>query len=228
MAEGALELGWRYLGIADHSRNAGYAGGLSAAAVRKQHREIDAWNRRRGSEMYLFQGIEADILQDGQLDYAGQGEGELLDAMDYVVGSVHSLFRMERAVMTARLQRAVSDPRLTFLGHATGRLLLIRDGYQLDVDAVIAAAAAAGAAIEINADPHRLDMSWQHWPRARELGIRTAINPDAHSVRGMSNVIYGVNIARKAWLTTDDVINAWELKDVQEYLTERKRRAAEG
>jgi DNA polymerase (family X) len=228
MAAGALALGWRYLGIADHSRNAGYAGGLSAAAVRRQHRGIDAWNRRRGAELFLFKGIEADILQDGQLDYAAQGEGDVLDAMDYVVGSVHSLFRMPRAAMTQRMTRAVSDPRLTFLGHATGRLLLIRNGYDVDVDAVIDAAAAAGAAIEINADPHRLDMSWEHWPRARELGVRTAINPDAHSVAGLRNVAYGVNVARKAGLTAAEVINAWELKDVEAFFEERRRRAGEG
>jgi DNA polymerase (family X) len=228
MAEGALALGWRYLGIADHSQNAGYAGGLTAAAVRDQHRAIDAWNRRRGAELFLFRGIEADILQDGQLDYAAQGQDDVLEAMDYVVGSVHSLFRMERALMTRRMQRAVSDPRLTFLGHARGRLLLIRDGYDVDLDAVIDAAAAAGAAIEINADPHRLDMSWQHWPRAIARGVLTAINPDAHSVGGLRNVEFGVNIARKAGLRRDDVVNAWELADVQAFFRERKRRAAEG
>lgn len=220
MALGALALGWRYLGIADHSQNAGYAGGLSPAQIRRQHREIDAWNRRRAGELRLFKGVEADILADGRLDYSA--DSGVLESFDYVIGSVHSLFRMERSVMTARMSRAVSDPRLTMLGHARGRLLLIRDGYDVDIDAVIESAAAAGAAIEINADPHRLDMSWQHWPLARERGVKTAINPDAHSVNGMRVVRYGVKIARKAWLTPADVINTWTLEQVEEYLDSRK------
>jgi DNA polymerase (family 10) len=225
MAEGAIALGWRYLGIADHSQNAGYAGGLNAGQIRQQHREIDAWNRERGAELRLFKGIEADILADGQLDYAGTGEDTVLAAMDYVIGSVHSLFRMERPKQTQRMQRAVSDARLTMLGHATGRLLLIRDGYDVDIDAVIDSAAEAGAAIEINADPHRLDLSWQFWPRAREKGVRTAINPDAHSVGGIRAVRYGVVMARKAGFTPAEVINCWELDDVEAYLNERKARA---
>src|SRR5690606_2576433 len=106
----------------------------------------------------------------------------VLESFDFVIGSVHSQFRMERRTMTERMMRAASDPRLTMLGHARGRLLLIREGYDVDLDAVIECAAAHGVAIEINADPHRLDMSWQHWPKARALGVRTAINPDAHSV----------------------------------------------
>lgn len=224
MAEGALALGWRYLGIADHSRNAGYAGGLEPAQLRRQRREIDDWNRRRGAELHLFAGIEADILADGQLDYAAQGEADVLDALDFVIGSVHSGFRVGRSAMTARMTRAVSDPRLTMLGHATGRLLLIRDGYDVDIDAVMDAAAAAGAIIEINADPHRLDLSWPHWPRARAQGIRTSINPDAHSVAGLRAVRYGVHIARKAWLTAEDVLNAWPLEDVVAYLEERRAR----
>jgi DNA polymerase (family 10) len=147
----------------------------------------------------------------------------VLESFDYVIGSVHSLFRMERAAMTKSITRAVRDPRLTMLGHARGRLLLIRDGYVVDLYAVIESAGAAGAAIEINADPHRLDMSWQHWPKARSLGVRTAINPDAHSVNGLRAVRYGVNIARKAWLTPADVINAWPIEDVVAYFAARKR-----
>jgi DNA polymerase (family 10) len=225
MAEGALALGWRYLGIADHSQNAGYAAGLSPLQITRQQREIDAWNRRRGSELKVFKGVEADILADGRLDYSAQPG--VLESFDYVIGSVHSLFRMERSVMTQRISRAVSDPRLTMLGHARGRLLLIRDGYDVDLDVVIERAAAAGAAIEINADPHRLDMSWQHWPKARALGVRTAINPDAHSVNGMRAVRYGVNIARKAWLTPTDAMNAWPIEDVEDYLIARKRSSGE-
>lgn len=227
MAAGAIALGWDYLGIADHSRNAGYAGGLSTGQIRRQQREIARWNAERGDELWLFSGIEADILQDGRLDYAAQGQDAVLESFDYVIGSVHSHFRMDRRAMTARLSRAASDARLTILGHATGRLLLLRDGYEIDMDVVIQHAADGGAAIEINADPHRLDMSWQHWPLARRLGVRCAINPDAHSVAGMQNVLYGVTIARRAWLTPADVINAWSRADVFAYLDEKKRRRAE-
>jgi DNA polymerase (family X) len=227
MAEGALAMGWRYLGIADHSMNAGYAGGLTAAQLRRQRREIDAWNRRRGSELRLFAGVEADILQHGDLDYTTGDDAAVLQELDYVIGSVHSRFRSDRAAMTRRIQRAVSDPRLTMLGHATGRLVLTRDGYDVDLDVIIDAAADSGAIIEINADPHRLDMSWQHWPRARSRGVLTAINPDAHSVGGMYNVRYGVNIARKAWLRREDVLNAWDVSDVEAFLEERRRRARE-
>jgi DNA polymerase (family X) len=223
MAEGALAAGWRYLGIADHSSNARYAGGLPANALRRQQLEIASWNRRRGGELWLFAGVEADILADGTLDYAATGGG-VLDILDYVIGSVHSGFRMGRAAMTQRMRVAVADPKLTMLGHATGRLLLTRDGYDVDIDAVIDEAAAHGALIEINADPHRLDLSWQHWPRARQRGVRTAINPDAHSVGGMYNVRYGVNIARKAWLRREDVLNAWSLDDVKEFLRQRQAR----
>jgi DNA polymerase (family X) len=227
MGEGALDLGWRYLGIADHSRSAGYAGGLSADAMRRQHSEIDAWNRRRGGDLHIFKGVEADILQDGGLDFAAQGERDVLDRMDYVVASVHSRFKLDRAGMTRRMVAAVKDPSITFLGHATGRLLLIRDAYDVDLDAVIQAAAEHGAAIEINADPRRLDLSWQFWPLARRLGVRTAINPDAHSVDGMSNVEFGVGIARKAWLGAAEVVNAWDIELVQEYFAERKARGRE-
>jgi DNA polymerase (family X) len=223
MAVGALAAGWRYLGIADHSVSAGYARGLTPARLRRQQREIATWNRRRGDELRLFGGVEADILRDGQLDYAASGDA-VLGELDYVIGSVHSLFRMPRAALTQRIRRAVADPRLTMLGHATGRLLLTRDEYDVDIAAIIETAADHGAIIEINADPHRLDLSWQHWPRARELGVRSAINPDAHSVGGMDHVRYGVNIARKAWLRAGDVLNAWTVEDVMDYLMERKRR----
>jgi DNA polymerase (family 10) len=225
MAIAARDLGWRYLGIADHSRNAGYAGGLSVQALRRQRREIDLWNREHGDELWLFAGIEADILPDGGLDFAAQGEAHVLDALDFVIGSVHSAFGMAPEAMTQRVLRALDDPHLTMLGHATGRLLLTREGYELDLDAVIDRAADVGAVIEINADPHRLDLSWQYWPRARERGVRTSINPDAHSAGALQNVRYGINIARKAALTAADVVNAWPIEDVREFLQLRKARA---
>lgn len=226
MAEAARERGWSYLGLGDHSQSAGYAGGLSPAAVRKQHREVDAWNREHGgrgkARFRLLKGIEADILADGRLDY----DDGVLASFDYVVGSVHSNFGMGEKAMTERLVRAVSHPRLTILGHATGRLLLKRGGYAVDVAAVIDAAAEHGAAVEINADPHRLDVDWR-WARyAAEKGVLVPIDPDAHSAAALGNVRYGINVARKAWLSAPQVLNTWELDPLEEHLAERKQKGA--
>jgi DNA polymerase (family X) len=203
MAAAAQARGMQYLGIADHSRSAAYAGGLSIERVREQWAEIDGLNKRFGNEFHLFKGTECDILADGSLDYPD----ELLDGFDYVVASVHSIFNLPRDEMTKRIVRAVSNPRVTMLGHPTGRLLLARDGYNLDLDAVIDAAAAAGTMIEINANPHRLDLDAIHCRRARQKGVMIVINPDAHSVGGLDDLEYGVSVARRAWLCKDDVWN---------------------
>jgi DNA polymerase (family 10) len=214
IAEAAIERGWRYLGIADHSRNAAYAGGLTADRIAQQHEEIDAWNDANGSRLWLFKGIEADILADGAVDFEGEG---VLERFDYVVASVHSSFALPRREMTKRIQRAISNPNVTFLGHATGRRLLQREGYDVDVHAVLETAAERGVAVEINADPNRLDLDWRHWRQALSLGVRTAINPDAHSTRALDNVHYGVKVARKGWVRASDVVNAWNLDEVRAY-----------
>ncbi|MEW5928040.1 MAG: DNA polymerase/3'-5' exonuclease PolX [Gemmatimonadota bacterium] len=228
MAEAARERGWSYLGIADHSRSAGYAGGLASTAVRAQHREIDAWNAEHGGagaeRFRLFKGTEADILPDGSLDYPDA----VLASFDYVVGSVHSSFGMPERAMTDRVLRAVENPRLTMLGHVTGRLLLTREGYEIDVRAVIDAAAAHGVAVEINADPHRLDLDWRWVRYAAERGVLVPVNPDAHSTRGLDNVAFGVNAARKGWLAALQVLNTWELQAVEEHLAQRKQGRAPG
>jgi DNA polymerase (family 10) len=220
MAEAARARGWRYLGIADHSPAAYYAGGLSQDEILRQHQEIDAWNVAHGDALWLFKGIEADILADGTVDLAESG---LLGSFDYVVASVHSQFRMSRDQMTARVLRALENPHVTMLGHATGRLLLHRDGYEIDIAAVIAKAAERGVLIEINADPHRLDLDWRHWPAARAAGVRTAINPDAHSPRALDVVEYGVYMARKGGLVAADVLNTRPRAEVQAHFQERKR-----
>ena len=226
MAAAARERGWRYLGIADHSQSAGYAGGLPPTAVKRQHREIDAWNVEHGGKgkkrFRLFKGVESDILADGRLDYADN----VLRSFDYVVGSVHSNFGLDEAAQTRRLIRAVSDPRITMLGHATGRLLLRREGYAVDVRAVIDAAAEHGVCVEINADPNRLDVDWTHARYAAEKGVLVPINPDAHSTAALGNVAWGVNVARKAWLTAPQVLNTWDLDELEEFLAERKQKSA--
>lgn len=226
MAEAARERGWRYLGIADHSQSAGYAGGLPVAAVRKQHREIDAWNAEHGGRgkkrFRLFKGVESDILADGRLDYPD----DVLRSFDYVVGSVHSSFALPEKEQTRRLIRAVSNPHITMLGHATGRLLLRRSGYAVDARAVIDAAAEHGCCVEINADPHRLDVDWRNARYAAEKGVLVPINPDAHSTGALGNVAWGINVARKAWLSAPQVLNAWDLDELEEFLAERKQKSA--
>ncbi|CAN5707237.1 helix-hairpin-helix domain-containing protein [soil metagenome] len=224
MAEAARLLGWSYLGLADHSRSAGYAGGMRVEQVREQQDEIDAlnegWRQKGGSGSFrIFKGIESDILADGELDYSAS----VLETFDYVVGSVHSGFRSSREEMTQRIVAAVRNPALTILGHPTGRLLLRREGYPVDVRAVIEAAAENHVIIEINANPNRLDLDWRDVRYAAELGVLIAINPDAHSVPELQNVAFGVNMARKAGLSPTQVLNCWSLQEVEEYLAERKR-----
>src|SRR5690606_20557116 len=216
MARAALERGWRYLGIADHSQAAAYAGGLRLDDIARQHDEIDAWNAEHGDRLWLFKGIEADILADGRLDYAAL-EGDVLGRFDYVVGSVHSVFGLSEAAMTERIVRATEDPHLTFLGHLTGRILLERDGYPLDVDAVIEAAAERGVGIEINSHPARLDLDWRWWRAASGRGVCAAINPDAHDAESLDDVRYGVTVARKGWLGVRNVVNAWGVAEVRAY-----------
>ncbi|MFO0907215.1 MAG: DNA polymerase/3'-5' exonuclease PolX [Isosphaeraceae bacterium] len=218
MAEAARAAGLHYLGIADHSRSAGYAGGLSIERVREQWDEIDQLNARYRGKFRLFKGTECDILPDGSLDYPD----EILAGFDYVVASVHSSFGLSREDMTRRIVKAVSNPRVTMLGHPTGRLLLARDGYALDLDAVIEAAAEAGTMIEINANPHRLDLDAVHCRRARERGVRIVINPDAHSTGGLADLDYGVWVARRGWLESADILNTRSLSEVETILAARR------
>jgi DNA polymerase (family 10) len=216
MAEAGRQRGWRYLGIADHSQYAGYAGGLSPEQILQQHEEIEAWNARNGKRLWLFKGIEADILPDGRLDYEDQPD--LLARFDFVVASIHSAFGLSREEQTRRMLRAMQNPHVTFLGHLTGRLLLSRRGYELDLETVFAAAAERGISIEINSDPWRMDMDWRHWPRAKEIGIKSAVNPDAHSQSQLDFVRYGIAVARKGWLQPENIVNCWPLERVEDYL----------
>jgi DNA polymerase (family X) len=220
MADAARERGWSYIGITDHSQAAFYASGLSRDRVLAQHDEIDALNASR-SDVRVLKGVEADILADGTLDYGD----DLLDRFDFVVASVHSRFTMDRATMTARVLRALDDPRLTILGHPTGRLLLSREPYAIDVDAVLEKAAEVGAAVELNADPHRLDLDWRHIPRARSLGVPIEIGPDAHSPRGLDHMTTGIGIARKGGLSSRDVLNTRSADDVLAFAKARRARS---
>ena len=219
MAEAARAAGLKYLGIADHSKSAGYAGGLSPDRVRAQWDAIDALNETLGPKFRVYKGTECDILADGSLDFPD----EILAGFDYVVASVHSQFRLGREEMTRRIVNAVRNPYVTMLGHPTGRLLLSRDAYAVDLDAVIAAAAESGTMIEINADPHRLDLDDVHCRRARALGVPIVINPDAHSPEGLANLEFGVGVARRAGLGPADIFNASTPKAVAAALAGRRR-----
>ncbi len=209
MAEAAQALGFHYLGIADHSQSLVVANGLTPERVRRQQREIDAYNDEF-DDFRLFKGTEVDILPDGSLDF----DDATLTTFDYVVASVHTNFGLSREDQTARIIKAVRHPRVTMLGHSTGRLLLKREGYAVDLDAVLKAAAEAGTMVEINAQPSRLDVDWVHARRAKELGITLVINPDAHSTDELELYTYGVDVARRAWLEKGDVFNTKSLSQV--------------
>jgi len=202
LARAARDAGYQYLGLTDHSRAAAYAGGLSVEDLHRQWAEVDAANAVLG-EFRILKGIESDILVDGSLDYPA----EVLAGFDFIIASIHSRFGLSEADMTARVVRALDNPYMTILGHPTGRLLLSRDPYPIDLEAVFVRAAANGVAIEINADPHRLDLDWRVLRRARDLGVTISIGADAHNVAGISHNAFGVGIARKAGLGPDEVLN---------------------
>ncbi len=217
LAADARRRGWSYLGISDHSQSAFYAGGLTAESLARQHEEIDAINTSF-SDFRVLKGVEADILPCGRIDYPV----EVLDRFDYVIASVHSRFGMNETQMTERVLKAIDDPHLAILGHPTGRLLLTREPYAIDMEAVMEKAGALGVAIELNADPHRLDLDWQRARGARRHGARIEIGPDAHSVDGLENMALGIGMARKAWLGVDDVINTRSADDLVSFATRRR------
>jgi DNA polymerase (family 10) len=219
MAEAARARGWSYIGISDHSAVAFYASGMSVDEVLAQHEEIDTLNAERMPNGFrVLKGIEADILVDGRLDY----DADLLARFDYVIGSIHSRFGMDGPAMTERVLRALDCPYLTILAHPTGRLLLSREPYALDVEAVIEKAVEVGVALELNADPHRLDLDWRHLISAKRRGARIALGPDAHSIRGLDNVGIGVGMARKGWLEAKDVLNTGDADSVIAFARHRR------
>lgn len=220
MALACKALGFEYFGVADHSQSLTIARGLPPGAVRKQWAEIDRVNAKLAG-VRILKGTEVDILEDGSLDY----DDDLLAGFDYVVASVHSLFNMPSEIMTARVCKALSHPLVTMLGHATGRLLLRREGYKINLDEVLKVAAKHGKMIEINAQPSRLDLDWRYVKQAKALGIPIVINPDAHSPGELALYQFGVHVARRGWLTKDEVFNTRGLTEVTNELTRRKERA---
>jgi len=220
MAKATRQRGYAYLGLTDHSQSAHYAGGLKPEEVLAQQKDIDKLNKTLGAKFHVFKGIESDILGDGSLDYPD----DILDRFDLVIASVHSKFRMSEKEQTDRIIKAIENPYTTILGHVTGRQLLRRPGYDVNMERILKACAKHGVAIEINAHPWRLDMDWRWCDRALELGCLFSIDPDAHSTDEIDNLQWGVLMARKGGVPKERVLNALDLAPFRAHLEARKAR----
>ena len=218
LADAAIARGWSYLGISDHSRSALNAHGMSADAVQQQHDEIDEVNGTLAGKFRVLKGVEADILPCGTVDFGAP----LLDRFDYVIASVHTRFGMNSVQMTDRVLKAMDDPHVTIIGHPTGRLLLTREPYPIDLNTILSRAAQVGVAVELNADPHRLDLDWRWCRAARDAGVQVELGPDAHSIAGLDHVALGVSMARKGWLQASDVLNTRNADAVLAYARRRR------
>ncbi|TCW34626.1 DNA polymerase (family 10) [Thermohydrogenium kirishiense] len=209
MVNAARDRGYKIIGITDHSKSAFYANGLKEEDVLRQLDEIDELNHKY-ADIKILKGIESDILRDGSLDY----DEDILKRFDFVIASVHSSFKMSKDDMTKRIIKAIKNKYTKIIGHLTGRLLLARDGYDIDVYKVIDIAAEYGKIIEINASPYRLDLDWRYIKYAKEKGVKFAICPDAHRIEGLDDMKYGIGIARKGWLEAKDVINTYDFDEL--------------
>jgi DNA polymerase (family 10) len=218
IANAAKEMGFSYMGLSDHSQTARYAGGLTREKLQKQWKEVDQLNKEMDG-FYIFKGIESDILPNGSLDY----DEAILKQFDFVIASVHSHFNMALEEMTQRMIKAVRNPYTTILGHPTGRLLLAREPYAIDMIRLIDEASRTGAVIELNAHPFRLDIDWRLCKYAKEKGVKIAINPDAHEEAGLKDTYFGVGSARKGWLESGDILNTMDLEEMKDFLKRRKR-----
>jgi len=220
MAAAAQELGLEYLGIADHSRSSTQADGLDEAKLRFQIASIRTLNKQLHG-FRLFAGVECDILRDGSLDFPN----EILSELDYVVASVHSVFNLSESDMTRRVIRALENPFVTMLAHPTGRLLLKRDSYQIEIPKILDAAARTRTWIELNAAPKRLDLDWRWWPLAKQKGVKCVINPDAHRTERLQDLWFGIGVARKGWLTKTDVMNCLPLARIESALRAKREKS---
>lgn len=217
MIAAAQALDWEYFGIADHSKSSYQAHGLQEDRLLKQIQRIRQINQSGDYSIHVFAGLECDILTNGQLDFSD----DVLKELDYVVVSAHRAFKQDEQTMTARFIKAIENPYTTIIGHVTGRLLLRREPYALNLNKVIDACIANHKIMELNAQPSRLDMDWRYWHQAAEKGLKCCINPDAHSIGDLQYVRAGINIARKGWLTKENVVNTFPLKKIQAYLKKR-------
>jgi DNA polymerase (family X) len=218
MAQKCISMGMEYFGICDHSQSAIYANGLSPERVIAQFEKIDELNTKL-APFKIFKGIESDILNNGDLDYSD----EILKQFDLIVASVHSNLKMDKENAMGRLIKAIENPYTTILGHPTGRLLLSRSGYPVDHQKLIDACAANKVVIELNANPHRLDIDWKWIDYAMNKEVMISINPDAHNINGLEDIVYGLNVARKGGLTTAFTLNALPLKSFEQFLKNQKK-----
>jgi len=221
MADAARRMGWNWLGIADHSPTLQVAHGASAEDLLAQHGKMQDYNeqwKNDGVDFKLFSGVESDILEDGRLDHPD----DVLAQIDYVVASVHAMGRWrsrDESQNTEDLLKCLDHPATTVLGHPTGRILQGRDGYEIDLHTVLEYMSESNKegvlkAVELNASPYRLDLDWRFCKRAKELGVPVVINPDAHSIKGLGDIDYGVMIARKGWLENDDILNSLSAEEM--------------
>jgi len=221
MARAAMARGYRYLAVCDHSRSLTVANGLDAERLARQAAEIEALNRKwekEGKDFRLLRGIEVDILPDGRLDL----DDDVLAGLDIVIASVHSGFRQDRETMTARIERALRNPHVDVLGHPTGRLIGRRAEYAVDVRRIFEVARAEGKALEINASPDRLDLCDElAREAAREWGIPLVISTDAHSTGGLDDMHFGVQVARRAWLGREHILNCADASQLLSFLRRR-------
>lgn len=219
IADAAKQMGLQYIGISDHSQSAYYARGLKTDGIYRQWEIIDRLNRET-PDFYIFKGIESDILSDGSLDY----DDEVLKGFDFIIASVHSSFTMKREDQEKRILRAMENPYITMLGHPTGRLLLSRDAYDVDMRNIIDGAAKNNVIIELNASPYRLDIDWRYLRYAKEKGVTISINPDAHATGGLYEIVYGVGIARKGWQEKKDILNTHTAAEVMDIFKKRRQK----
>ncbi len=217
MAYAAREMGFSYIGVSDHSKSAYYAGGLKVDDIYRQWEIIDELNESN-KNFHIFKGIESDILPDGSLDY----DEKILEGFDFVIASIHSNFNLKKDDQMKRILKAIENPYTNMLGHPTGRLLLSRDGYDVDMRTIIDAAAEYNVIIELNASPYRLDIDWRHLRYAKEKGVLISINPDAHSAGGLIEVLYGIGIARKGWQEKKDILNTRTILDIKDIFKNKR------
>lgn len=219
MAEACMALGYEYMGVSEHSQSAVYAHGLGIERVLAQRAEVEKLNKKYAAKGFtIFHGIESDILPDGALDYPD----EILEKFDFVIASLHGQLRQSSEDMTARLCRALENPHTTWLGHPTARLLLGRKQVNLDMEKFLATSACSGTALELNANPYRLDLDWRHLQAAKKLGIKIGIHSDAHSKEGLGDISYGLLMARKGGLSASDVTNTFSTAEIQKWLKQKK------
>jgi DNA polymerase (family 10) len=218
MAMAAKEQGFEYLVISDHSRSAFYANGLSIERIQAQHAEIDELNKQL-APFRIFKSIEADILNDGSLDYPD----EILATFDLVIASIHSNLKMSEEKAMARLMKAIENPYTTILGHMTGRLLLSRNGYPVNHQQIIDACATHNVVIEINAHPRRLDIDWEWIPYALGKNVLLSIDPDAHSTDGFHDIYYGTLAARKGGLTAAHNLSSYSAAELEAFISNKKK-----